>query len=153
MNRIEIARQLDYIREAGSNAGQRVEGIQRWGGGQKGDSWCCYFATMVLDIEFKGNAPIPRTGRCQDVYELAKQRGWIVQVPEPGDLYLFVNGDEHAHHIGIVTAAIVAGGGYTVAGISGNTSGDGQSSNGNGVYEHELLVPWEYMRFVRVPAE
>jgi len=65
-----VARQFLFVREASiQNTGQRVEAIQKWGGGIKGESWCCYFATMVLDICFQGKSPIPRLGACQDVYK------------------------------------------------------------------------------------
>lgn len=60
----DIARQFLYVREAGANAGQKVEAIQKWCGGQAGESWCAYFATMVLDICFQGNAPLIRQGSC-----------------------------------------------------------------------------------------
>lgn len=53
----DIARQYLFVREAGQNKGQRVEAIQKWSGGQQGDSWCCEWATMILDICFQGESP------------------------------------------------------------------------------------------------
>jgi len=50
----DIARQYLFVREASQNKGQRVEAIQKWSGGDAGQSWCCYFVTMVLDICFQG---------------------------------------------------------------------------------------------------
>jgi hypothetical protein len=128
-----IARQLDYIRESATqNRGLRVEAIQHWSSGQYGDSWCCEFVTMVLDICFKGNSPIPRGGVCQTVYNQAKLSKWMYSTPVVDDLYLYVNSQDHAHHIGIVTSL------NPLTGIAGNTSKDGTSSNGNGVYEHGI---------------
>lgn len=132
MSVIDIARLFLHVREAGANAGQRVEGIQRWSGGQKGESWCCYWVTMVLDLFHGGESPIPRLGACQDVYDLAKKNGWIVTDPQPGDVCLSVNGDDHAHHVGLVVSA------DPLTTIAANTSFDGVSSNGDRVAEHPV---------------
>lgn len=145
---IEIARQFLPLREASiQNTGQRVEAVQKWGGGSKGESWCCYFATMVLDICFEFNSPIPRLGACQDVYNMAKAKGWLTDKPVVNNLFLYVNDQDHAHHIGIVTKD---GGGE---GIAGNTSEDGKSSNGNGVYEHALITNPNHIKFVAFPMD
>jgi hypothetical protein len=141
---IKIARLFLYVREAGQNKGNRVQAIQQWGGGLPGQSWCCWFVTMVLDICFYGNAPIPRMGACQDVYDLAKKNGWIVMNPLPGDIFLYVNDADHAHHIGFVTQAL------PLMGIAGNTSADGTSSNGDRVAEHN--ISGSHLRFVHYPA-
>lgn len=139
----DISRQFLFVREASQNKGQRVEAIQKWAGGQPGDSWCCEFATMVLDICFEGNAPIPRLQACQSVYDLAKGKGWLVDKPEKDDIYLYVNDANHAHHIGFITD--------TANGIAGNTSSDGKSSNGDGVYEHEISTNPAHVKYVRYP--
>jgi hypothetical protein len=138
-----IARLFSFVREASPNKGQRVEAIQKWGGGEPGDSWCCFFATMVLDICFQGNSPIPRLGACQSVYELAKKNNWLVATPQKEDVFLYVNASDHAYHIGIITDG--------ANGIAGNTSEDGKSSNGNGVYEHRISSSpnVKYIRFPR----
>ena len=142
-NPVDIAREFLFMREANpQNTGLRVEAIQHWCNGEKGDSWCCEFATMVLDICFQGNSPIPRLLACQEVYNMAKKNGWITLHPVKGDLFLYVNDDDHAHHIGIVTEN---GGGV---GIAGNTSEDGTSSNGNGVYEHAISTNSKYVKYV-----
>lgn len=146
MTLLDIARLFKFVREARANHGLRVNAIQKWSGGVDGDSWCCEFATMVLDLFFQGNAPVERTGSCEDVYELAKRRGWVVGTPQPGDLFVYVTDEDHAHHIGFVTAVA------PLTGIAGNTSIDGSSPNGDGVYEHELLVASQHIRFIRVPG-
>ena len=148
MSLVAIARLFLFVREAqhlGQNKGARVEAIQRWSLGQSGDSYCCEFATMVLDIACQGEAPIPRLQACQDVYEMAIQQGWLVDDPQAGDLFLYVNDADHAHHIGICCGE--------GRGIAGNTSPDGRSSNGDGVYEHPILPPSEgKIVYVRVPG-
>jgi hypothetical protein len=127
-----------FVREitGQQNMGQRVQAIQSWCGGKPGDSYCCYLATMVLDICFQGNSPIPREGSCQAVYDLAKKNGWVTDTPSVGDLFLYVDANGHAHHIGIVTA--IEKNVSKLTGIAGNTSEDGKSSNGTGVFEHGI---------------
>lgn len=142
---VAIARQFLFVREAGKNIGQRVEAIQRWCGGDEGESWCCYFATMVLDICFEGKSPIPREGACQAVYDLAKQNGWVTQVPIPGDIVLHVDANDHAHHIGILTGL------SPLTSIAGNTDESGTSSNGDRVAEHAINPAGKV--FVRYPHD
>lgn len=132
---VVIARQFLFVREAqqlGQNRGARVEAIQHWSMGQPGDSWCCEFATMVLDISFQGASPIGRLQACEDVHSLAAEKHWLTTAPSVGDLVLSLTPEGHAHHIGIVTAV------DPLTSIAGNTSADGISSNGDGVYEHAI---------------
>jgi len=139
----EIARQFLYVREAGANKGLRVEAIQKWSGGAPGQSWCCHFVTMVLDICFQGSSPIPRQGACQVVYDQAKNEGWLTDNPVWDDLYLYVNDEDHAHHIGIITE--------NKNGIAGNTSEDGTSSNGDRVAEHSISSNPARVKYVHYP--
>lgn len=138
-----VARQFLFVRESGQNKGRRVEAIQLWSGGVAGQSWCCYFATMILDICFQGNSPIPRLGACQDVYELAKKNNWVTSNPTQDDIFLHVDDNNHAHHIGIVT--------QNRNGIAGNTSEDGKSSNGDRVAEHSLITNPAHIKFIHYP--
>lgn len=140
-----LARHFLHVREAGANSGCRVEAIQKWGGGRKGDSWCCWFATMVLDLAFVGLSPIPRMGSCQEVLDLAKKNGWTRPQGMAGDLALFLNSEGRAHHIGICTQDSYKGDCMVIA---GNTSKDGKSPNGTGVYEH-LTTPDVYVAYPR----
>jgi len=140
---IDIARQYLFVREAEvQNTGLRVEAIQHWACGNTGDSWCCEFATMVLDICYQGAAPIPRLQACEDVYNMAKQNNWLTTSPVQNDLYIFVDENDHAHHIGIVT---VDGGG---TGIAGNTSADGTSSDGDRVAEHQITTDPATVKYI-----
>lgn len=140
---LQIARQFLFVREAGQNTGQRVEAIQRWGGGKPGDSWCAFFATMVLDLADQGNAPISREGSCEAIQETASANGWLSDTPQVGGLVLSINPAGLAHHIGIVTSL------DPLTAIAGNTSADGLSSNGDGVYEHPITTTNKV--FVRLP--
>lgn len=132
MNRIDIARLFLFVREKEQNRGLRVESIQHWSTGEFGDSWCAEFVTMVLDLEYQGDAPISRQGGVQTIRELAEKQGWITATPSVGDLYLYIDANDHAHHIGILTSV------DPMIGISGNTSEDGTSSNGDRVAEHGI---------------
>lgn len=152
-NPIDIARQFLFVREAGQNKGNRVEAIQQWGGGDAGQSWCAWFVTMVLDICFQGVAPIPRAGACQTVYDLAKTHGWLVDKPEKGDVFLYINDVDHAHHIGIITDVTESASGIDTIGIAGNTSADGTSSNGDRVAEHSISTNPKRVKYVRYPKE
>lgn len=160
MTLVELFRCFRHVRETEPNSGQRVEAIQKWGGGKKGDSWCCYLATMVIDLFYRGwkgqaEAPIPRTGACDDVLNLARDKGWLRDTPAIGDLFLFIRdpdgpagplGMVDAYHIGMV--ADIRGAEFLA--IAGNTSADGKSHNGTGCYEHWMGVTAR-MKFVRLP--
>ena len=139
-----IARRLNFITETeGPNAGAWVNFLQRFCGGQSGESWCCYFISVVEDIAYHGKSPSIRTGSCMVKLKEAKAKGWVVTTPQVDDLYFYVNPAGHAHHIGIVTAVSPA-----LTGIAGNTSPDGKSSNGIGVFEHGISSK---SVFVRLP--
>ncbi len=130
-----LARKTRYLREAGGqNRGQRVEALQHWCGGQPGESWCAYWATALLDIIYEGKAPIPRMGGVQAIRELAQKNGWITTTPSLGDLFLYIDANDRAHHIGFVSAIT------PLSGIAGNTSESGTSDNGDRVAEHQITA-------------
>lgn len=140
-----IARQFRFIRETlGPNRGVWVEAIQRITDSKPGDSWCASFVSAVLWICYQGAPPIPRTASCDVMWGIAKQ--YETQVPMVGDVFFRVKADGDAHHVGIVTQV------GPLTAIAGNTSEDGKSSNGTGVYEHALKVTPE-TRFIRLPLE
>ena len=148
MTAIDIARLFLYVRELPDNRGQRVEAIQRFGGGKPGDPWCAFFITMVLDVFDQGQCPLARTGSCDIILQTARTNRWIVSAPMAGDLYLYVRNGNDAYHVGLVTATEGTG---MFRGLSGNTSIDGLSSNGDRVAERDIrLDPLKHV-FVRVP--
>lgn len=155
MTILELARKFRYVRELQGNRGQRIEAIQRWGGGVAGDSWCAFWATMVMDIWFEGKSPIARTGGCDAILEQARGKGWLTDTPAIGDLYLRLRSKHDAHHVGFVTAVYPRQGTepLQLGTISANTSKDGTSSNGDGVYEHDIVVrdPAQTITFVHYP--
>lgn len=143
MTLLEIAQLFLYVREAGPNKGLRVEAIQKWCDGDPGDSWCCEWVTMVLDLYYHGNAPVPRLKACQDVLDLARKNNWLVTTPQTNDLVLSVNDQGHAHHIGICVWP------NPLSTIAANTSEDGLSSNGDRVAQHTVNSAGKI--FVRLP--
>lgn len=141
-----VARRLSFIREAdGANRGAWVNLLQRFCDGVEGDSWCSDFVSFVEDVAYRGHSPSRRTGSCQAKLDHARAKGWVVAEPRVDDLFFFVTDAGHAHHVGIVTAS------QPLTGIAGNTSYDGRSSNGDGVYEHALRVLPKHIVFVRLP--
>jgi hypothetical protein len=139
---ILIARRFDFVRETlGPNRGAWVQHIQRAVHLHPGEPWCMAFVWLVFDIAYAGHSPLFQTGSCHACLLAARDKGWEVNDPQAGDLYFYLEGD-HAQHVGIVTQA------DPLIGIAGNTSADGQSSNGDGVHEHGISGR---MTFVRVP--
>ena len=152
MNKVDLllwlARRFLHLREAKDtpNGGLRVEAVQKWGGGSKGDSWCCWLVTMILDLYFVGESPIPRCGSCHEVYELCQKNGYLTRIALPGDLFFYLDANGHAHHIGFVTTQ------GPLTGLAGNTSEDGTSSNGTGCFEHGIAKPMSGdIAYARIP--
>lgn len=151
MTVLEIARLFRHVREADKpNTGQRVEAIQKWSGGKVGDSWCCHFVTMVLDLYYEGKSPIPRHGSCDVVLALCMHERRMTDTPLPGDLWFRLRDPTDAVHIGFVTTPIRDG---AFGQISGNTSEDGLSNNGNGVYERSVKYVPGKVAFARLPEK
>lgn len=147
MTAVEIARLFSFVRETGQNDGPWVRAFQEVTGNKKGDSWCASFASAVLVIAGGGKSPLPVTASCDVILEAAKKNGWLSDVPRVGDLYLYLNSPTDAHHVGIVADVNVSG----FVGISGNTSADGLSSNGDRVAERPLSLRPGKTVFVRYP--
>lgn len=141
-----IARRYLFVRETdGPNSGAWVSAFQRFAGGLDGDSWCADFVSFVEDVAYRGKVMTRRTGSCQLKLAYARVRGFVVDAPAVDDLYFFVNESGLAHHVGIVTSVA------PLTGIAGNTSEDGLSANGTGVFEHALTVAPNRIVFVRLP--
>lgn len=141
-----VARRFLFVREIeGPNRGAWVSFFQRFCGGKDGDSWCSDFSSVVCDIAYHGRPPIRKSGSSNARLVEARAKGFVVSTPQVDDLFFFVDASGRAHHEGIVTAI------GPLEGIAGNTSPDGLSSNGTGVFEHVLNVPASRIVFVRFP--
>lgn len=131
-----VARRLTFIREtAGQNRGAWVNMLQRFCNGKDGDSWCAYFVSFVLDVACWGASPLRPTGSTRTMLADCRTKGLVTPKPVIDGLFFYVKPDGTPHHVGIVTDIRPDG---TVIGIAGNTSEDGASSNGTGVFEHAI---------------
>lgn len=142
---VVIARRLTFIRETrGPNRGAWVQWLQRFTGGSPGDPWCADYASVVLDIGYFGWSPLTPTGSTVAMLAEARAQGLIVDTPKVGDLFFYVRPDGTPHHVGLVTRLTPRWG------IAGNTSPDGLSDNGTGVFEHALVTTSRIV-YVRTP--
>lgn len=138
-----IARRFAFVRETeGPNRGRFVEFFLRFTGNVPGESWCASFESVCEDIAF-GKAVTPRTASCQEKLDWAVRKGRVVREPAVDDLVFSINAQGRAHHIAVCsgTSPLMA--------VAGNTSPDGLSDNGVGVYEHEINRTGKI--FVRLP--
>jgi hypothetical protein len=150
MTLIEIARWFRFVREIGGpNDGRWVRMIQKLTGNKPPDSWCASFVSLVVGIAYQGKPPLPYSASCDVLLTAARAQGLVVNTPASGDLFFYVHPPDDAHHVGIVT--YVSSDKKAVNGIAGNTSRDGTSSNGDGVYEHAVDLS-QYPVYVRLPS-
>lgn len=144
---VMLARLFRFVRETqGANRGVWVGLFQRYTGNLAGESWCCSFVSFLLSIAYQGASPLLKTGSCAAMLAESRIKGYALAegtAPLPGDLFFYLTATGHAHHVGIVTSA------SPLTGIAGNTSPDGLSDNGTGVYEHGIGSAG--LAFVRLP--
>ena len=136
----QIARRfLGVMETQGPNRGFWVSWFQRFSHGVEGESWCADFVSFVLDVAYKGKPPIRRSRSTQEMLGEARAKGFLLGVPKADTLFFYVHPTTGLpHHVGIVTDVRVVNGEQMVTGIAGNTSPDGTSSNGTGVFEHSI---------------
>lgn len=148
---LTTARAMSFVREVplGSNAGRWVEAIQRVGNTYKGQPWCAAFVTFVLGVAFKDKPPIPYTASCDAILKCGERWEWIVESPEPGDVFLVMRTPTDAIHTGFVVS--VQGGFFNT--IEGNTSDPGRPATreGWGVFARTRKLDAGKYRFVRYP--
>ncbi len=140
-----LARHFLFVRETdGPNRGAWVEFFSRFTGNDAGSSWCCSFESFLEDVAYRGHPPTPRTGVCAYKLSQATAQGYVVSSPAVDDLFFFLENGV-AHHCGIVSGV------EPLLAIAGNTSPDGLSANGTGVFEHPIPDGPNTV-FVRLPA-
>lgn len=139
-----VARRFLFVRETeGPNHGYWVAFFLHFTGNVEGESWCASFTSRITDIAYKGKSPLLRSGSTIAQLNDAKQRGLVVETPAVDDLFFYLHPDGIPHHTGVVTQL------DPLVGIAGNTSENGTSSDGTGVFEHALTSP--SIAFVRLP--
>lgn len=147
---ISIARLFLFVRENGENAGRWVEAIQRWCNGKKGDKWCGFWLSVVLELGYAGLQPITVSGSTADFLAWGLAHNAVYTTPEKGDIFVRLDDQGIPYHVGLVTE--VTGLGLDQRhfdGISGNTSEDGTSSNGDRVAERTLYYSAR-TKFIRI---
>ena len=126
------------------NDGRWVEAILRLVGQTKGAPWCAAFVCLVLDIAYQGKNPLPKTASCDVLLKFARQKGWLFDAPEVGDVFLLMKTKTDAVHTGIVTATKAG----AIKTAEGNTNAGG-SRDGWGVFARERLT--KGLAFLRIP--
>lgn len=140
-----VARHFLFVRETeGPNHGYWVDFFLRFTGNVEGESWCASFVSRVNDIATKGKMTVLKTASTQAMLNDARQRGLVVSTPHVDDLVFSIRSDGTPHHVAIVTVV------SPLTAIAGNTSEDGVSSDGTGVFEHFISLSSKV--FVRLPA-
>lgn len=148
---LDIARQEIGVREVGpNNHGERVEEYQAYdclpGAGY---AWCNSFVDYCFAKAGRPLDELSRSAGVELTLALARQRGWVVSDPMPGDLVVFT-----FSHIGFVDS--VRPSGHAIVTIEGNTGSAGAVSDstigGDGVY-HKMRAMELVRAFIRVPGD
>jgi hypothetical protein len=144
-----LARQFLFVREVGGqNTGVWVQTIQKVTGNAPPDSWCASFTALIMGLAFGGKSPLPRSAGCDAWLEAARKEGWLTQTPSVGDIFLRLKTPTDAVHIGFVTDVSQL---PAVGTISGNTSEDGTSSNGDRVAERFITPATGTIIYIAYP--
>ena len=123
------------------------------------DMWCSMFVSWCAEQAGIPASVVPRTASTVTGLDtfIAQGRAYTRSqvangsyVPKPGDIIYFkgARNDRKTNHVGIVTA--YSGG--TVFTIEGNTSLDGNSTNGGGVYEKSYAISNSYIVYICSPG-
>lgn len=122
----------------GNNRGQAVERFLKHVALEPGQPWCAAWVAYVgyygcYDYATKKSYwPLPKTGGCAYLGDVAKGKSVLVAMPEPGDVFLvYFPSLKRFAHTGFCVSANTDGSWVT---IEGNTSGGG-SREGWGVFE------------------
>jgi hypothetical protein len=125
---LKIAAKEVGNKEAGdSNAGPQVAKYFNETGYPLGNPWCGAFVQWVF-LKAGINLAPTRVVSVESFYNYARDHGWLVSIPKPGDLATYRSGDGiyDNGHIGIVVG--VANGQYQQ--IDGNSSGGAVTFDG-----------------------
>jgi hypothetical protein len=129
---LNIARGHNWVvEEGGSNTGQAVNAILARVGLQPGAPWCAAFIAYVGWLLFRETWPLPMTGGCTALADVAHTAGVLNPIPVPGSVFvLWSPALGRYHHCGFLWDRLPNGQWRT---IEGNTNTNG-SPDGTGVY-------------------
>lgn len=113
----------------GSNSGPLIDDWLAFVGGIPGDPWCAAFSCVVVHEArmLEKMPPLEFRRSSGALLLLIINDALKTDDPQPGDLIIWDHGGGRGH-VSIKTG--------DVSHIAGNTSPDGKSRNGTGVYEH-----------------
>jgi hypothetical protein len=124
------------------NRGQMVELFLREVRQPPGQPWCAAFVHHVGywshydHTALRSSWPLLATASCFELAEFARERGWLVEKPALGDVFLLHSKElRRFAHTGVVVELVQSYGSgaeasYVCTTIEGNTNADG-SRNGN----------------------
>lgn len=136
------------LREVGYKEGPN--NINKYGAwyGMNYQPYCAMFVSWCANEAHISTSIIPKMSYVPNIYQFYANKNRFYEkgkyTPKPGDLAIFGNCD----HIGIVEK-VIDGVVYT---IEGNTSSDGNSSNGDGVYRRHRGLNSGWIKGYCVPA-
>lgn len=144
----------------GPNEGAVISAMKQFLGVEaKGVSWCAIFVAWILcrahgltekALRFMlGFASPWYSESTRDWYAQAVKAAMLTDDPEPGDVFILLDGHGVPHHTGFVTTKLDADGRFGT--IEGNTNDDG-SNNGDGVYIRKRNAR-SGVAFIRIPQE
>lgn len=122
------------VRELKPNDSPRIRQFQAVTGNAPPDSWCMSFQMWALLQVFGKDRfpPLPKSGSCQAVRDVAKKLGWITKTPASGDIGLLIDTKrDHAHHTFLVTGRMTGAEDFPT--VEGNTNPAG-GREGYGVF-------------------
>lgn len=121
------------IREQGHNRGKMVEYFQKTVDGKaQQEPWCAAFVCTVLNVVAE-SADVPHfffSEHCRTLW--AKNKIYQFKDPAPGRVAVWGRIGTTYGHVGICETALLPGGVFYT--VEGNTSGNGNSREGDGVY-------------------
>ena len=118
--------------QGGNNRGQMVEIFLRGVGLAPPEPWC---AAFVHHVGFwsqwdpgsgRSGWPLPATGACQTLADVAERHGMLLTRPERGDLFvMWFPQLRRFAHVGIVLDVVETETAFACSTIEGNTNDDG----------------------------
>jgi hypothetical protein len=152
---LALAEAAMHVHEVGGdNTGPRIRDYQSCSSLKgTGWPWCDAFCDYCFAEAGRPLDELQRSAGVQLSFNLAKQRGWLVDTPARGDLVCFQWNTGDLDHIGIVIQPMPDGSIKTVEGNTSPMAGTGVAQGeGDGVYV-KIRPRSVCGAFIRVPGE
>jgi hypothetical protein len=145
--------------QGGDNRGQMVEIFLHGVGLPAGEPWCAAFVHHVgfwsqFDPDTgRSTWPLPATGACQRLADVAAACGVLVERPVQGDLFvMWVPELARFAHTGVVIEVAETATGFACTTIEGNTNDDGSRDGWKTAVKYRRFGSGERHRFIRWTA-